>query len=113
MTQLYTIKTAAPAVSNTVGVSLRRQLQQRGFYRNPSPGMYGLREGFQAADRASHAKIAAAIAAARLFGGGDEIRGMTQLFKKRQLIPKKPDLRDVERGSGSRYSPPTNVRDVI
>lgn len=115
MTQLYTVKTAAPrVVASATGLALRRKLPQRGFYRDPSPGIYGLREGFDAAARASHAKEAGAVAAARLFGGTDApVEAMTQLFRRKRLLPPKPLPADVERGSGSRYSPPTNVRDVV
>lgn len=115
MTQLYTLKTAAPrVVASASGLALRRKLPQRGFYRDPSPGIYGLREGFDAAARASHAKEAAAQTAARLFGvAAAPVDAMTQLFRRKPFLPRKPPPADAERGSGSRYSPPTNVREIV
>lgn len=61
------------------GTQHRRKAKTRGFYTDPSPGIYGVREAFESADRRA-GKVAALKSFGLLHGKGDPVEALTDLY---------------------------------
>ena len=74
-------KTAAqePAAQEE-GTLHRRKAKKRGFYTDPSPGIYGMRAAFESAERKA-GKLAALQNFGLLHGKDDPVKGLTELYK--------------------------------
>jgi len=74
-------------VEKATGIALRRKRTPRGFYHDPSPGIHGLREGFERAAKGQETKIAGQQSALKRFGlmknrsNEDPVDVLTQLYK--------------------------------
>lgn len=99
-------KLGAMNVENHIlGVLSRRKRQQRGFFFDRSPGMHGVRAGFEAAAAKAAGKVAALQNFGLLHGKGDSVAQLTALFRTNNFgLPRRSYIADKTNESNRAYT---------